>query len=182
MFWEKSFGIFDFSNKKTGRDWQLLPQHKVRSLHIQIPPDRLRRSHMMQYPWGYCKLEYHWEYFKGTMQLLHAWYVCHSNCSVPSAVLQFAVASTVLHHMKPTQPVGGILMCMFDTFPYISQYRRQVTSNSHSGFFKLSDPIYKATTKGWNPTFFKNNIIYSDTNGTFTLGRTCHKHREVIEV
>ena len=53
-------------------------------LHIQIPPDRLRRSHMMQYCWGYCELEYLWGYFEGTLLLLRAWYSCHSSCSVPS--------------------------------------------------------------------------------------------------
>ena len=30
--------------------------------HIQIPPDRLHRSHMMQYHCGYCKFEYCWGY------------------------------------------------------------------------------------------------------------------------
>ena len=40
-------------------------------IHIQIPPDLLSRSHIMQYQYGYCKLEYRWGYSEGTLQLLH---------------------------------------------------------------------------------------------------------------
>ena len=53
------------------------------SVHIQIPPDRQRRSHMMQYRWGYCKLEY-WGYFEGTLHLPWQLYRSCSNYSVPS--------------------------------------------------------------------------------------------------
>ena len=65
-------------------------------VHIQILPDQLRRSHMTQYCWGYCS----WSTIEGTLQLLYAWYSCHSSSrlrlqhtlNVPSTVLQLAVA------------------------------------------------------------------------------------------
>ena len=58
-------------------------------VHIQIPPDQLRRSHMMQYCWGYSNLVNHWSYSEGTLQLLHEQYSCHSSCSVPSKYPQW---------------------------------------------------------------------------------------------
>ena len=38
--------------------------------HLQIPPDRLLRSHITQYRYGYCKLEYLWGYYECTLRLL----------------------------------------------------------------------------------------------------------------
>ena len=59
-------------------------------LHITIPANWLRRSHMMEYHWGYCKLEYCWGYFEGTLQLLHGWYPCHS-CSEESECVSVCI-------------------------------------------------------------------------------------------
>ena len=42
------------------------------NLHIQIPPDQLRGSHITRYRCGYCKSQYHWGYYEGTLQGLHA--------------------------------------------------------------------------------------------------------------
>ena len=41
------------------------------NIHIQIPPDRLHRSHITQYRCGYYRLQHHWGYYEGTLQLLH---------------------------------------------------------------------------------------------------------------
>ena len=58
--------------------------------------NRLHRSHMTQYRWGYCSWEYRWGCFEGTLQLL--WQNKHScrSCSVSSKV-----PSTVLQLQKP---------------------------------------------------------------------------------
>ena len=70
---------------------------QVSYLHIQIPTT------------GYVGLIWRsttevtvscWSTTEGTLQLLHARYSCHSSCSVPSTVLQLAVASVVLRHMR----------------------------------------------------------------------------------
>ena len=83
-------------------------------LHIQIPPDRLCGAHITQYHCGYCKLNYRWEYFEGRLRLQHARYSCHSSCSIPSrsTVLQLAVASAVLHYMRPTYNQSEEFRCV----------------------------------------------------------------------
>ena len=43
--------------------------HQKQGTH-QIPPERLRGSHITQYRWGYCKSEYRWGYYEGTLTLL----------------------------------------------------------------------------------------------------------------
>ena len=53
-------------------------------LHIQIPPDLLRRSHVTKCCWGYCKFEYLWGYFEGTLQLLWQEFLACSSCRVPT--------------------------------------------------------------------------------------------------
>ena len=74
--------------------------------------DRLRRSHITQCCCGYCKLQYRWGYYKGTLMLL--WQkaerlLCmqwlQSILIVPAMVLWFVVATVVLCHMRPKELV-----------------------------------------------------------------------------
>ena len=56
------------------------PTHKDSS-------ERLRRCHMTQYHLGWCKLEYHWGYSEGMLQLLHAGYSCKIAAAYPQCTL-----------------------------------------------------------------------------------------------
>ena len=38
------------------------------NIHIQIPPDWLRGSHITQYHCGYCESEYRWRSYEGTLK------------------------------------------------------------------------------------------------------------------
>ena len=40
-------------------------------IHIQIPQDWLCRFHITKYWCGFCKLQYHWGYYEGTLQPLN---------------------------------------------------------------------------------------------------------------
>ena len=109
-------------------------------LHIQIPPHRLRGSHITQYRWGYCKSKYCWGYYKGTLTLLWQELLCiqklQGTLIVSSTVLRLAVATTVLRNMRPTSPVGGIWMCRYKNSPtpYFFQLIEQKVIVSVSGF------------------------------------------------
>ena len=58
-----------------------------------------------------------WSTVEGILQLLWHWvpYIQHT-LRVPSTVLQLAVASAVLHHMRPIQPVGESWCVEMSTF------------------------------------------------------------------
>ena len=84
----------------------------------------------------------HWGYFEGTLQLLNAWYSCHSSCSVSSTVLQF-VASAVLCHMRPTLLVGGVWMCNSKT--------------SNTALYKRDHQLLHWN---WKYTFWNTNNCY----------------------
>ena len=75
-------------------------------IHIQIPPGRLRGSHITEYRWGYYKSEYRWGYYEGALTLLWLELLCiqklQSTLKVPSTVLRLAVAIVVLRNMRPT--------------------------------------------------------------------------------
>ena len=60
------FFSFDTYAQKMGDPFNIL------DVHIQIPPDWLRRSHITQYQFDYGKLEYLWGNTEGTLPLLLA--------------------------------------------------------------------------------------------------------------
>ena len=89
----------------------------ITSLHPTYPDssDWLSRFHMMQ---GYCKLEYHWGYFEGTLQLLWQEYRACSSCSVSS---KYSTCSSL----------SGT-----------ASYQTYVASQQESGCFHLMDRQY----------------------------------------
>ena len=65
------------------------------TIHIQIPPEWLGGSHIMQYRCGYCESKYPWGYCKSTLQLCAAALVTVAS-EYPHSTRQLAVATVVL--------------------------------------------------------------------------------------
>ena len=57
---------FVFSYEKKGKNCNFDEFDSHGHVHIQIPPDRLRRSPITQYRCGYCNWKYHWGYYAAT--------------------------------------------------------------------------------------------------------------------
>ena len=74
-------------------------------------PDWLCRSCIMQYPCGYCKLEYLWGLLLCNFCMSGS--SCYNSCSVSSKVLQLALATVVLCYVRPTLPSRRIWMCNY---------------------------------------------------------------------
>ena len=71
-------------------------------IHIQIPPDWLCRSNIMQYHCGYCKSDYLLGYCEVTARTVAPVTVCQSTLIVSTMVLQLAIATAVLCNVRPT--------------------------------------------------------------------------------
>ena len=170
---------------------QISVSSSCRSTH-PASPDRLLRSHIMQYRCGYCKLgvplRVQWRYSDTT----RSYHAC-SSCRVPSKELRLVVATagpiTLIGNLRSWS--RGIWMCMFlsslifwfATLKIISaKWNNDVTNDdifagniTQQNSYSISHLLATATTQ-WLDSDSVVTVDNCRQHGDYTVDQLCSNH------